>query len=121
MTRALDAAAAPWAPWRSRALLKAGLLLAVTAATVAGLVGWAGAGDVRGLILGVGGGHLLAVTLLTLCLPLVHAWRLRVVLAATGYELSWRRSFGLVMAAWPISSLTPAKSGDLVRAYYLRE
>jgi uncharacterized membrane protein YbhN (UPF0104 family) len=121
-TPALDAAAAPWAAWRSRALLlKAGLLLAVTAATVAGLVGWAGAGDVRGLILGVGAGHLLAVALLTLCLPLIHAWRLRVVLAATGYELSWRRSFRLVMATWPVSSLTPAKSGDLLRAYYLRQ
>ena len=108
-------------PWRNRALLvRGGLTLAVTVAVVVGLTAWVGGGDVLGVIVGVGAGHLLAATALTLTLPVVHAWRLRAVLGAVGYRLGTRRTLELIMAAWPISSITPSKSGDLIKAYYLR-
>jgi uncharacterized membrane protein YbhN (UPF0104 family) len=98
-----------------------GVVLLVTAAVLAGLVGWAGAEGVLGLLRGAGYGHLLAATLLTLLLPTIHAWRFRAVLVATGYPVSKRRAFDLTMATWPISAITPSKSGDLLKAYYLRQ
>jgi uncharacterized membrane protein YbhN (UPF0104 family) len=111
----------PAAVWRKRALsFNAGLLLVVTVIAVGGLVGWAGAGDVLVLILGLQPGHLLLAAMLTLMLPLVHAWRLQAVLGAAGYRIDWRRAFSLTMGVWPISAVTPSKSGDLIKAYYLR-
>jgi uncharacterized membrane protein YbhN (UPF0104 family) len=109
------------APWRTRAwLIRAGVLFGFGAGLVAILLGWAGAGAVLGLLTSIGSGHLLAAALLTLTVTVVHTWRLRAVLGATGYHLGRRRAFDLVMAAWPISSFTPSKSGDLIKAYYLR-
>jgi uncharacterized membrane protein YbhN (UPF0104 family) len=111
----------PATAWRRRALsFNAGLLLVVTVITVGGLVSWAGAGDVLVLILGLQPGHLLLTTTLTLTLPLVHTWRFQAVLGAAGYNLDWQRAFGLTLGVWPISAVTPSKSGDLIKAYYLR-
>jgi hypothetical protein len=64
---------------------------------------------------------MILATLLTLTLPVVHAWRFRTVLNAISYTVSWERSFHLTMAAWPVSSITPSKAGDLIKAYYLRK
>ncbi|HEX3246960.1 MAG TPA: lysylphosphatidylglycerol synthase transmembrane domain-containing protein [Chloroflexota bacterium] len=113
---------AAWAPWKNPALLiRIGVFLVVTSAIVAGLIGWVGARDVLSLLSGISPGPMLLATLLTLTLPAVHAWRFRTVLNAIGYSVSWRRSFHLTMAAWPISSITPSKAGDLIKAYYLRK
>jgi len=110
-----------WAPWRNRGLLiRIGIFIGVTGAIVAGLVGWVGARDVIGLIAGVSAPPMILATVLTLILPAVHAWRFRTVLNAIGYTVSWQRAFHLTMAAWPISSITPSKAGDLIKAYYLR-
>ena len=109
------------APWQTRAwLIRAGLLFGFGAGLIAILLGWAGAGAVLGLLTSMGRGHLLVAALLTLIVTVAHTWRLRAVLGATGYYLGQRRAFELVMAAWPISSFTPSKSGDLIKAYYLR-
>jgi uncharacterized membrane protein YbhN (UPF0104 family) len=108
-------------PWLNRSfLIRAAIFLTATGAIVGGLLTWVGAGDVMGLVSRAGTGHLLAVTLLTLTLPAVHALRFRTVLNAIGYPISWKRAFMLTMAVWPISSVTPSKSGDLLKAYYLR-
>lgn len=108
-------------PWQNRRLLlQMGFVLIVTAAVVAGLVAWAGAEGVLGLIFGVQAGHLLAATLLVLLVPIVHAWRFRAVLVATGYPVCPWRAFVLTMATWPVGAITPSKSGDLLKAYYLR-
>lgn len=110
-----------WAPWRNRGLLfRIGIFLVVTGAIVAGLIGWVGARDVASLITSVEPAYMVVATLLTLTLPVVHAWRFSTVLNAIGYHVAGRRSFHLTMAAWPISSITPSKSGDLIKAYYLR-
>ena len=111
-----------WAPWRNRGLLiRVGIFIVVTGAIVAGLVGWVGARDVVSLIAGVSAPPMILATVLTLMLPAVHAWRFRTVLNAIGYKVSWQRAFHLTMAAWPVSSITPSKTGDLIKAYYLRK
>ena len=93
-------------PWLSRSMVvRAGLFLLVTTLLMTGLVTWAGAGDVLRLALGVGPGPLLLATLLTLTLPINHTLRLRAVLGATGYEVSARRSFWLVMRLRPLGAM----------------
>jgi uncharacterized protein (TIRG00374 family) len=49
-----------------------------------------------------------------------NAIRWRSVLSAMGYEITLKECFVLFMAAIPFSSITPSKSGDIVRAYYLK-
>jgi uncharacterized membrane protein YbhN (UPF0104 family) len=97
------------------------VVLGTTLLVLAGLANWAGTSDVVNGVSGLGAERLLAVLLLTLMLPLTHAWRLQAALLATDHRLGFGRALWLTLAVWPISSLTPAKSGDLVKAYYLRE
>jgi uncharacterized membrane protein YbhN (UPF0104 family) len=97
------------------------IVLVITAVVLVSLAQWAGTRDVVGLLAGLSAGHLLIATLLTLVLPFSHAWRFQAALAATGHQLGFGRAIRLTMAVWPISSLTPAKSGDLVKAYYLQD
>ena len=111
-----------WALPRGRAaIVRALVLVSVTVLVLASLASWAGTADVVSLIGSLGAARLLAVLLLTLVLPVTHAWRLQVALRATDNHLSFSRALWLTLAVWPISSLTPAKSGDLVKAYYLRD
>jgi glycosyltransferase 2 family protein len=51
---------------------------------------------------------------------LFNAARWQSVLRATGYEIALKECFIIFMAAIPFSSITPSKSGDVVRAYYLK-
>ena len=97
------------------------VLVGVTALVLIGLATGRVTTDVYTLIGSLGASRLLAVLLLTLVLPITHAWRLQVALLATDRRLGFGRSLRLTLAVWPISSLTPAKSGDLVKAYYLRD
>lgn len=64
----------------------------------------------------------LAIGFLLIFLALIFsAKKWQVLIKAMGYSLGWKESLGIVMAAYPISVVTPAKSGDLIRAYYLRD
>ncbi len=111
-----------WAPWRNRKLmLRGAIFLAVTAIIVVGLIVWAGGSDVLHTIQGIGPEHLVLVALLTFGLTLSHAWRFKTVVRAAGFEISARRAFQLTMGAWPVSAISPSKSGDVVKAYYLRQ
>jgi uncharacterized membrane protein YbhN (UPF0104 family) len=92
----------------------------VTGGVLLSLVHWAGTTDVARLVGGLSASSLLIATLLTLTLPVSHAWRLQAALAAANHRLTYGRALRLTLAVWPISSLTPAKSGDLAKAYYLR-
>ncbi len=49
-----------------------------------------------------------------------NAIRWRSVLSGMGYEIAFKECFVVFMAAIPFSSITPSKSGDVVRAYYLK-
>src|SRR3989344_3540618 len=63
----------------------------------------------------------LAVVFLAIFSSLVFAakkWQ--AMLAAMDYSISLRDSFGMIMAAFPLSVITPAKAGDLIKAYYLK-
>jgi uncharacterized membrane protein YbhN (UPF0104 family) len=115
--------AVTWWSWgASRSgLIRAASIIAVTAAVVIGLANWVGTTDVVNLIRALSPRHLLLATALTLTLPFSHAVRLQAALAASDYRLGFWRAFRLTMAVWPISSFTPAKSGDLLKAYYLRD
>lgn len=42
------------------------------------------------------------------------------VLKAMDYSISFKEAFRMIMAVFPISVITPAKAGDLVKAYYLK-
>ena len=62
------------------------------------------------------------LSLLPLCLSLVFlAKRWQVILDVMGYHIPLKECFIIIMAAMPFSTVTPSKSGDLVRAYYLRD
>jgi uncharacterized membrane protein YbhN (UPF0104 family) len=43
------------------------------------------------------------------------------MLRLLGHRISGQTAFSLVMAAWPVASVTPSKSGDLIKAYYLKD
>jgi uncharacterized membrane protein YbhN (UPF0104 family) len=108
-------------PWRSRrGVLHTALALMVTVLLLALLFGRAGFGQTVQALAQARLELLLAALALTLSLPILHAFRLRLVLEAAGYAVHLRRCFVLVMAAWPVSSVTPAKAGDLLKAYFLR-
>ncbi|MCC7142111.1 MAG: flippase-like domain-containing protein [Candidatus Eisenbacteria bacterium] len=53
--------------------------------------------------------------------PVLSAFRWRRVLGALGYEVSFRSCFDMIMAAWPMGTITPSKTGDFVKALYLRD
>lgn len=97
------------------------VLVVTTVLVVIGLGSWVGTTDVVSLIRQLSLWHIALATLLTLTLPFSHAARLQAALAASGHRLGFWRAMRLTMAIWPISSFTPAKSGDLLKAYYLRD
>jgi hypothetical protein len=63
---------------------------------------------------------LAAALLLTGLFPLLSALRWRRMLRLLGYGIPLGTAFRLIMAAWPVGAVTPSKSGDLIKAYYLK-
>lgn len=63
---------------------------------------------------------LVAATLLMLLTPLISAKRWQLMLRAMGYSLGFGDCLKIILAAFPVSAITPAKAGDLIRAYYLK-
>lgn len=53
--------------------------------------------------------------------PVLSSLRWRRMLRALGYDISFRDCFDMIMAAWPMGTITPSKSGDLMKAYYLKD
>ena len=58
------------------------------------------------------------VLLFIIILLIVKRWQL--ILTSMGYPTPFMRCFNVVMAALTLSSITPSKSGDLIKSYYLR-
>ena len=54
-------------------------------------------------------------------LKALHAWRWRYLLAMQGVSLSLRKSFLVYLAASYIGVITPARAGEFIKAFYLRE
>ena len=63
---------------------------------------------------------ILAVALSSLN-PVLAAWRWHLLLRAMDVEIPFRHSMSAVFAANPINLFTPSRSGDLYRAFALRE
>ncbi|MCB9465246.1 MAG: flippase-like domain-containing protein [Candidatus Eisenbacteria bacterium] len=74
-----------------------------------------------GSVLGAADPFLLFVGLLiTATFPVFSALRWQRVMNGLGHQLAFGEAFELIMAAWPMGTLTPSKAGDVVKAYYLR-
>ena len=58
---------------------------------------------------------------LSLLVIAIIAKRWQVLLKAMGYNLQYKECFNLIMGALPLTSITPSKSGDVIKAYYLKD
>lgn len=65
--------------------------------------------------------YLLLSILILGVIVILSVKRWQIILQITGYSISFQRSFYILMAAFPLTSITPAKSGDVIKAYYLRD
>lgn len=79
------------------------------------------AGSVIKILSNVNPLYLLLSILILGVIVLLSVRRWQIILRTTGYSLSFQRSFYILMAAFPLTSITPAKSGDVIKAYYLRD
>ncbi|MFH1456763.1 MAG: lysylphosphatidylglycerol synthase transmembrane domain-containing protein [Patescibacteria group bacterium] len=59
---------------------------------------------------------LLATFIIILTYPIFGALRWKIVLNSMGFDLNFSKAFKIVMGAWSLSSITPSKAGDLIRA-----
>ncbi len=89
-----------------------GLFTLVLLAALAQTVDW---GELAAAFAGARGFPLFAAFILTLFFPVLNALRWQTVLRAAGLGTSFGRCFQLTMAAWPLGTLTPAKSGEFVK------
>ena len=63
---------------------------------------------------------LMALLLMITYIPII-AKRWQTILETIGYKLQYKECFNLIMAAFPLTSITPSKSGDVIKAYYLKD
>lgn len=64
--------------------------------------------------------YLLAALLITFFFPILCAIRWNIIVYQLGIHLGVWKSFILIMAAWPLGTITPAKSGDLIKVLFLK-
>lgn len=57
---------------------------------------------------------------ITLSFPLFSAVRWKAILSTMDHEIPFVRALLIIVGIWPISSVSPSKSGDLLKAYSLR-
>ena len=65
--------------------------------------------------------YLLIALLLLVVGVLITAKRWQIILETMGYNFRYKECFNLIMAAFPLTSITPSKSGDIIKAYYLKD
>jgi uncharacterized protein (TIRG00374 family) len=80
-----------------------------------------GGGTAFASIVGSASPAWVAVAMVASCAcVLIGAERWRLVLAAMGYELPFRRSLEVVLATWPLTMVTPSRANDLLRPVAVR-
>ncbi len=57
---------------------------------------------------------------ISLIFPVLCAWRWYVLCRLLNTPLGFWESVKIIMAAWPLGAVTPAKSGDLIKVIYLQ-
>ena len=65
--------------------------------------------------------YLFIALLLLFAIILIIAKRWQVILKTIGYNFHYKECFNLIMGALPLASITPSKSGDVIKAYYLKD
>jgi len=65
--------------------------------------------------------YLASACLIIFLSSLFSAKKWQAMMQAMDYRLSFKDSFKIIMAALPVSAVTPTKSGDLIKAYYLKD
>jgi uncharacterized protein (TIRG00374 family) len=65
--------------------------------------------------------YLIIALLLLVVGVLITAKRWKIILETMGYNFRYKECFNLIMAAFPLTSITPSKSGDVIKAYYLKD
>ena len=65
--------------------------------------------------------YLLIALLLLAVIILLGIKRWQIILKAMDYSIPYRKCFTIVMGALPLTSITPSKSGDVIKAYYLKD
>lgn len=58
---------------------------------------------------------------ISLLFPVLCAIRWQILCALLKTPLTFVESFQMIMAAWPLGALTPAKSGDLIKVVFLQD
>ncbi len=64
---------------------------------------------------------LAAAAALTLLFPVLSAVRWQLIMKQLGAPISFWDSLKLILAAWPLGTITPAKSGDLIKIIFLKD
>lgn len=65
--------------------------------------------------------YLFIAFLLLFVIILITVKRWQTILETMGYNFRYKECFNLIMAAFPLTSITPSKSGDIIKAYYLKD
>jgi len=65
--------------------------------------------------------YLFYALLITGIHPTSIAWRWQYLLRMMGYNIPFWRCLKIVLGTWPIMSITPLKSGDLLKGLYLKD
>lgn len=59
--------------------------------------------------------------LITFSFPVISAYRWRIVLRTLGFDVPVSRCMLIIIGIWPLSSISPSKAGDLLKALSLRD
>lgn len=97
------------------------LVMVLTAAILALLFHQVGVSDIATVMAGISPAYWIASIGLTLFLGLMLAWRWKLILASAGFRISVMDSLVTILGVWPLSALSPSKSGDFLRAVALRK
>ena len=65
--------------------------------------------------------YLFLAFLLTVLTPVISAKRWKIILDSMKYDISSMDCFCMIMGTLPLTSITPSKSGDVIKAYYLKD
>ena len=64
--------------------------------------------------------YLFLAFVLIIPVPIISALRWQITLKAMGYEVAWTECLQMIMGVLPLTSITPSKSGDVLKGYYLK-
>jgi uncharacterized protein (TIRG00374 family) len=65
--------------------------------------------------------YLLIALLLLFVIILITTKRWQTILETLGYNFRYKECFYLILGAFSLTSIIPSKSGDITKAYYLKE